>query len=243
MRILKSNGGNMKTLIIIPAYNEEGAIVETIRNLEKNGKEVDYVIINDCSKDKTLEICRKNNFNVINLPVNLGIGGAVQTGYRYAYENDYDVAIQMDADGQHDPKYIPELVAKIEEGNDLVIGSRFLEKEGFQSTFIRRMGINLYSWIIKVFTGKQVKDTTSGYRAAGKKIIKIFARSYPVDYPEPETNALIAKNNFKIVEVPMKMKERDSGASSITPIKSIYYAVKVGLAVMLACVFKNREMN
>lgn len=144
--------------------------------------------------------------------------------------------------GQHDPKYIPELVAKIEEGNDFVIGSRFLEKQGFQSTFIRRMGINLYASIIKLFTKKKITDTTSGYRAAGKKIIAMFAKSYPVDYPEPETNAYIARNNFKIVEVPMQMKQRDSGESSITPIKSIYYAVKVGLAVLLACIFKNREV-
>lgn len=232
----------MKALIIIPAYNEEKVIKNTIENLKKNCKDVDYIIINDCSKDATLDICRNNNFNVINLPVNLGIGGAVQTGYKYAYENGYDVAIQMDADGQHDPKYIPELIKKIEEGNDLVIGSRFLEKEGFQSTFIRRMGINLYSAIIKIFTKKEVKDTTSGYRAAGKRVIKMFARSYPVDYPEPETNAFIAKNNFNIVEIPMKMKERAGGTSSITPIKSIYYAIKVGLAVMLACIVKNREV-
>ena len=233
----------MKTLVIIPAYNEEGAIVETIHNLKKECPEADYVIVNDCSKDRTLEICRKNNFNVLNLPVNLGIGGAVQTGYRYAYDNDYDVAIQMDADGQHDPQYISQLVAKIEEGNDFVIGSRFLEKEGFQSTLIRRMGINLYAGIIKLLTKKKITDTTSGYRAAGKKIIALFARNYPVDYPEPETNAFIAKNNFKIVEIPMKMKQRDSGVSSITPIKSIYYAVKVGLAVMLSCIFKNREVE
>lgn len=232
----------MKALIIIPAYNEEKVIENTIKNLQEHCKDVDYIIINDCSKDATLEICRKNNFNVINLPVNLGIGGAVQTGYKYAYENGYDVAIQMDADGQHDPKYIPELIKKVEEGNDLVIGSRFLEKEGFQSTFIRRMGINLYSAIIKIFTKKEVKDTTSGYRAAGKRVIKMFARTYPVDYPEPETNAFIAKNNFNIVEIPMKMKERAGGTSSITPIKSIYYAIKVGLAVMLACIVKNREV-
>lgn len=232
----------MKVVVIIPAYNEEGAIVETITNLKKNAKDVDYVIIDDCSKDKTLQICKENNFNVIHLPINLGIGGAVQTGYKYAYENNYDVAIQMDADGQHDAKYIPELVAKVEEGNDLVIGSRFIEKQGFQSTLIRRLGINLYSTIIKIFTKKVIKDTTSGYRAASKKVIKIFANSYPVDYPEPETNAFIAKNNFKIIEIPMEMKQRDTGTSSITPIKSIYYAVKVGLAVMLACIFKNREV-
>lgn len=231
----------MKALVIIPAYNEEGAIVNTVKNLKAICPEVDYVIIDDCSKDHTLEIAKQNKFRVIHLPINLGIGGAVQTGYKYAYENNYDVAIQMDADGQHDPQYIPELIKKVEEGNDLVIGSRFVEKEGFQSTFIRRMGIILYSKIIKLFTKKEIKDTTSGYRAASKKVIQLFAKHYPVDYPEPETNAFIAKNDFKIVEIPMKMKERDSGASSITPIKSIYYAVKVGLAVVLACIFKNRE--
>lgn len=233
----------MKTLVIIPAYNEEEAIVETINNLKKccDGM-VDYVIINDCSKDNTLKKCNKNNFNVINLPINLGIGGAVQTGYKYAYRFGYDIAIQMDADGQHDPKYISEIIEKIKAGNDMVIGSRFIEKNGFQSTFVRRIGINLYSKIIKLFTGKVIKDTTSGYRAVNKKIIKIFANNYPVDYPEPETDAFIAKNKFEIFELPMQMKERDTGSSSITPIKSIYYAIKVGLAVTLACIFKNKEV-
>ena len=225
----------MKTLVIIPAYNEEEAIVETINNLKKccDGM-VDYVIINDCSKDNTLKKCNENNFNVI--------GGAVQTGYKYAYRFGYDIAIQMDADGQHDPKYISEIIEKIKAGNDMVIGSRFIEKNGFQSTFVRRIGINLYSKIIKLFTGKVIKDTTSGYRAVNKKIIKIFANNYPVDYPEPETDAFIAKNKFEIFELPMQMKERDTGSSSITPIKSIYYAIKVGLAVTLACIFKNKEV-
>lgn len=233
----------MKTLVIIPAYNEEEAIVETINNLKKccDGM-VDYIIINDCSKDNTLKKCNENNFNVINLPINLGIGGAVQTGYKYAYRFGYDIAIQMDADGQHDPKYISEIIEKIKAGNDMVIGSRFIEKNGFQSTFVRRIGINLYSKIIKLFTGKVIKDTTSGYRAVNKKIIKIFANNYPVDYPEPETDAFIAKNKFEIFELPMQMKERDTGSSSITPIKSIYYAIKVGLAVTLACIFKNKEV-
>ncbi len=231
-----------KVLVIIPAYNEEGSIVNTISKLTKMCKNVDYVIINDCSKDSTYDICVKNNYNVINLPVNLGIGGAVQTGYKYAYRNGYDIAIQMDADGQHDPKYIKDLVKEIENGNDLAIGSRFIEKKGFQSTFIRRIGINMYSFIIRIFTGVLITDTTSGFRAAGKSIIKIFAREYPVDYPEPETNALIAKGKYKVVEVPMKMMERDSGKSSITPVKSIYYAIKVGLAVLLACLKKNKEV-
>lgn len=231
----------MKILIIIPAYNEEESIENTIKKLKTVNPNVDYVIINDCSTDNTKEICKRNNFNVVNLPINLGIGGAVQTGYQFAYENDYDIAIQMDADGQHDPKYISDMIKEIEKGNDLVIGSRFLEKEGFQSTWIRRIGINLYSFIIKIFTKKVIKDTTSGYRAVGRKIIKLFSMSYPVDYPEPETDALIAKNNFNVKEIPMEMKERDGGTSSITPFKSIYYAIKVGLAVVLACFTKSKE--
>ena len=232
----------MKSLVIIPAYNEEEAIVNTINTLTKTCPDTDYIIINDCSKDRTLEICKQNNFNVLSLCVNLGIGGTVQTGYKYALKYNYDIAIQMDADGQHDPAYLNQLIKKIEEGYDLVIGSRFIEKQGFQSTFFRRMGINLYSKIIKIFTGKVIKDTTSGYRAANK-VIKIFAENYPVDYPEPETNAFVAKNNLKITEIPMQMKKRDTGISSITPIKSIYYAIKVGLAVMLACILKNKEVQ
>ena len=223
----------MKALVIIPAYNEEGPIVNTVKNLNSTCPDGDYVIIDDCSKDRTLEIAKQNNFHVIHLPINLGIGGAVQTGYKYAYENDYDVAIQMDADGQHDPKYIPELIKKVEEGNDLVIGSRFVEKEGFQSTFIRRMGIVLYSKIIKLFTKKEIKDTTSGYRAASKKVINIFAKNYPYDFPEPITNYALIKNGFKFKEVGVMMHERVGGSSSIKLFGSIYYMFNVCLSILL----------
>ena len=228
----------MKVLIIIPAYNEEGAIQKTIAKLKKENPEVDYVIINDCSKDNTLLICKENKFNVIDLPANLGIGGAVQTGYKYAYKNDYDIAIQMDADGQHNPKYIKDLVQAIEEGNDLVVASRFIDKKGFQSTFLRRMGINLYSGLIKIFSGVTIKDTTSGYRAVNRRIIKYFAKSYPVDYPEPETNAILARAKCKIKEIPVEMEERTDGKSSITAFKSIYYAGKVALAVIISSIKK-----
>lgn len=225
----------MKVLIIIPAYNEEDCILNTIKNLKREAPDVDYIIINDASKDNTLKICKDNNLNVISLPVNLGIGGAVQTGYKYALQNGYDVAIQMDADGQHNPCYIKDLLNKINEGCDLVIASRFLEKQGFQSTFARRMGITLYSKMIKFFTRVLITDTTSGFRAANRNVIKMFAESYPVDYPEPETNAILAKKGYKITEIPVKMEARAGGISSITPSNSIYYAIKVGLAVLLAC--------
>ncbi len=234
----------MKTLIIIPAYNEQNSLLETIKELEeviknkeKNAK-IDYVIINDCSKDKTLDICKENNLNVIDLPVNLGIGGAVQTGYKYAAENNYDIAIQMDADGQHKPEYIYNLIKTVNDGNDMVIASRFIEKNGFQSTFLRRLGINLYSKLIKLFSGITIKDTTSGYRAVNKRIIRYFAENYPVDYPEPETNAILAKAKCKIKEIPVIMEERTGGKSSITAFKSIYYAGKVALAVIISSIMK-----
>lgn len=230
----------MKALVIIPAYNEENSILKTVKNLESERENIDfdYVIINDCSKDNTLKVCKENNLNYINLAINLGIGGAVQTGYKYAYENDYDIAIQMDADGQHSPKYIKDLISGIEEGNNMVIASRFIDKKGFQSTLIRRIGINLYSIIIKILSGATIKDTTSGYRAVDKKIIKYFAKNYPVDYPEPETNAILAKAKCKIKEIPVEMEARKEGKSSITPLKSIYYAGKVAMAVIIASLTK-----
>lgn len=234
----------MKVLIIIPAYNEQNSLLEIVKELEETIKgsidniKIDYVIINDCSKDKTFEICKENNLNVINLPVNLGIGGAVQTGYKYAYANNYDIAIQMDADGQHKPEYIYDLIKAIDDGNDMVIASRFIEKNGFQSTFLRRIGINLYSKLIKLFSGVTIKDTTSGYRAVNRNIIKYFAKSYPVDYPEPETNAILAKAKCKIKEIPVIMEERTNGKSSITAFKSIYYAGKVALAVIISSIIK-----
>lgn len=234
----------MKVLIIIPAYNEQNSILKTVEELKdtiKKGKDkikIDYVIINDCSKDKTLEICKENNLNIIDLSVNLGIGGAVQTGYKYAYENNYDIAIQMDADGQHKPEYIFDLIKGIEEDYEMVIASRFIEKNGFQSTFVRRLGINLYSGLIKMFSGITIKDTTSGYRAVNKRIIKYFAKNYPVDYPEPETNAILAKSKCKIKEIPVEMEERKGGKSSITACKSIYYAGKVALAILISSIKK-----
>ena len=222
----------MKTLVIIPAYNEEEAIVETINNLKKccDGM-VDYVIINDCSKDNTLKKCNENNFNVINLPINLGIGGAVQTGYKYAYRFGYDIAIQMDADGQHDPKYISEIIEKIKAGNDMVIGSRFIEKNGFQSTFVRRIGINLYSKIIKLFTGKVIKDTTSGMRAYDRNAIKEFVTNTSLT-PEPDTMVYMLKKGLKIKEVQVEMKEREFGKSYLTPIKSMKYMVNMIFSIV-----------
>ncbi len=232
----------MKVLMIIPAYNEEKSILKTIENLKSVNSSVDYVIINDGSSDRTKKICEDNNLNYIDLINNLGIGGAVQTGYMYAFQNNYDIAIQFDGDGQHDAKYISDLIDAISKGNDMVIGSRFIEKtEGFKSSFMRRQGIQVLSTLIKICTGKKITDPTSGFRAANRKVIEYFMREYPVDYPEPDTIVKLLKRGYKVKEIPVLMKERKNGKSSITPLKSIYYMIKVCLSIIMASLSSKGE--
>lgn len=230
----------MKILLIIPAYNEQENIKNVCLNIEeynkKNETKVDYVVINDGSKDNTLKILQENNFNHINLVHNLGIGGAVQTGYKYAYENNYDIAIQFDGDGQHDINCVPKITKPIIDGQaNMCIGTRYLDKNSseFQSTFMRRLGKNIISFFIKLFCHKKITDPTSGFRAIDKNVIKIFANDYPTDYPEPESTVEVLVDNFKVVEVPVSMNERTGGKSSINVWKSIDYMVKVSLAVII----------
>lgn len=224
----------MKTLIIIPAYNEEKSISGIVDNLIKNYPQFDYVIINDGSTDGTEKLCMKNGYNIVSLPINLGIGGAVQTGYRYALKNGYDVAVQMDGDGQHDPAFLIDMLSMIATGEaDAVIGSRFVNKEGFQSSATRRMGINFLSGLGKFLTGVRVKDITSGFRMVNKKLIKIYADDYPADYPEPEAMVIAAIHGCKIKECPVIMRERENGTSSINFKRSIYYMIKVTLAMLI----------
>ena len=178
----------MKTLVIVPAYNEENNIVNTINNLKKSIKNIDYVVINDGSTDNTKNVCIKNNINFIDLSINIGIGGAVQTGYKYAKKHNYDIAIQFDGDNQHNPKYINDLIKEIEDGNDLAIGSRYIKNiDTFKSTYVRRIGINFLSFLIKIVTGKKIYDVTSGFRACNKRLISFFADNYSIDYPEPDS--------------------------------------------------------
>lgn len=224
----------LRTLIIIPAYNEEGSIEKVVNNLIEKFPKYDYLVINDGSTDHTQSICNSNKYQVVNLVINMGIGGAVQTGYRYAWDNHYDIAVQIDGDGQHDVSYLEEMIRPIEEGQaDIVIGSRFLEKEGFQSTRIRRVGINFLSFLGKLLTGVRVKDITSGYRVVNTKFIRIFALDYPADYPEPEAMVIAAVHGGRIKEYPVIMRERKAGESSITMKKSIYYMCKVTLAMII----------
>ena len=232
----------MKNLITIPAFNEHECIKETVEMIKSEATGFDYIVINDHSTDNTLEILRENNYNYINLPTNLGIGGAVQTGYRYAFENDYDTAVQVDADGQHDPKFLFMMLETMKKENaDMVVGSRFIENKGFQSTFIRRIGIGYFTKLILILTGMKITDPTSGFRLVNKETISLFAKEYPRDYPEPESVVTLLKLKRKVIEVPVIMKERQGGESSIKLGNSIYYMIKVSLAILLECARKNKE--
>lgn len=225
---------SVKSLIIIPAYNEQENIKNVVNNIKKLHPEMDYLIVNDGSTDETEKICRLNHFQFISLPINLGIGGAVQAGYRYALQNDYDIAIQMDGDGQHDPQYLDRLIEPIAANRvNATIGSRFLEREGFQSSGTRRLGIKILSGLIYICTGTKIKDVTSGYRAVDRNLIKIYVSNYSLDYPEPEAIVTAVVHGMKIQEVPVVMRERMAGKSSIDLKKSIYYMVKVSLSVII----------
>ncbi len=233
----------MKLIVLIPSYNEEKNLPKLFDAVHMACPNCDILVINDCSKDKTEEVCDENSIKHLDLPINLGIGGAMQTGYQYAYLNDYDIAIQIDGDGQHNPQYINLLVEEIINGAGLCIGSRFINKEGFQSTKSRRIGIGFFAIIIKIFSGQTVTDPTSGFRASDKRVIKCFAEDYPRDYPEPETIVFIKRKNIKITEVPVQMNKREGGKSSITFLRSIYYIIKVGLAIIIASHSKAKGGN
>ena len=222
----------MKKLVIIPAFNEEGNLEKTIKDIKDNAPDFDYVIINDCSTDKTLEMCRRHGFSYLNLPVNLGIGGAVQTGYRYAYYHGYDIAVQFDGDGQHSASHLEDMVTTlIDTESDMVIGSRFIEKEGFQSSGLRRIGIKYFTGLIKLLTGKKITDPTSGMN---KKLLEKFTDEYPKDYPEPESVVTILAEKYKVMEIPVVMNEREEGVSSISLKNSVYYMIKVSFAILIA---------
>jgi len=225
----------MKVLIIIPAYNEEESIANVIRSIKSVQPEFEIVVINDGSLDRTAHRAQSTGLaHVITLPLNVGIGGAMQTGYLYAYRNGYDVAVQMDADGQHDPNYLDKLLAGLRSGEaDCMIGSRFVEKTAYRSSLSRRAGILFFSWLLTLITKKKFTDPTSGFRAANRNIIQVFAHYYPDDYPEVETIVLLERLGYQVKETSVLMHSRETGSSSITPWKSVYYMIKVSLAVLM----------
>lgn len=224
----------MKTLIIVPAYNEAKNITGVIEDLKQFFPEGDILVVNDCSTDQTEEILRQLGVNYLTLPVNLGIGGAVQTGYRYALEHRYDYAVQFDGDGQHCARDIRSLLRPLEAGEaDLAAGSRFLEENSFRSTRLRRVGIRFLSRLIRALCGIRVNDVTAGMRAVNAEMIRFFAAHYAQDYPEPESVLAAKRHGARIVEVPVRMQERQGGESTITPARAVYYMIKVTLALVL----------
>ena len=227
------------TLIIIPAYNEEKSIGPLIQKLTKANDNWDLLVINDGSTDRTSEIAKESGLvEVIDLPFNLGIGGCVQTGFKYARLNNYDYALQFDGDGQHKIEEIDKLL-KIVKNNeaDVAIGSRFVQKhEGYKSTSLRRIGIKIFEITSYLMIRQKITDNTSGFRAYNKKTIKFLSENYPADFPEPEIVIMLGRNNFKIKETFTQMQKREGGVSSISLAQSPYYMIKVLLAMFMASI-------
>ena len=237
----------MKVLLIIPAYNEEDNILKTCRDIQaynrKHKQKYDFVVINDGSKDQTGTILDENHLNHVDLIHNLGIGGAVQTGYKYALDHDYDIAVQFDGDGQHDVSYVSAIIDPIISSKaDFTIGSRFVgDLSEFQTTFARRVGIKIISFLIRFTTGKKVYDTTSGFRACNRDVIKEFASYYPQEYPEPITTVSMLKKRYRFEEIPVSMNERIGGASSISSWKKAYYMFNVCLSILIVGLRRNKK--
>lgn len=229
----------MKTLIIIPAYNEEASLPGVVRDLQTHCPDACVLVVNDGSRDGTARTAADLGVKVLNLPFNLGIGGAVQAGYLYAEKNGYDVAIQFDGDGQHRACEINKLLQPIKNNEaDLVVGSRFMQPGGYRAPVMRRIGMRIFSFILSRILDSPVTDTTSGFRAANKKIIDFFSRAYPQDYPEVEALVMVHKRQMHMTEVPVAMGERTGGRTSITATQSVYYIVKVLLAVFINLIKK-----
>ena len=225
----------LRRVALVPAYNEEGSIGGVIDEIRAADLEMEMVVVDDGSRDRTSEIAAAKGAHVIRLPFNLGIGGAVQTGYRYAYENGFDLAVRVDGDGQHDPREARALLEPVLAGQaDVAVGSRFTGSGGYRSSRSRRFAIRVLAWTVSALVGERVTDPTSGFQVANRRAIALFAADYPHDYPEVEATVLIAKHGLKRIEVPVVMRERSAGRSSIGALRSVYYMVKVLLAVFVA---------
>ena len=227
-----------KLLIVIPAYNEEGSIERVVDDLSQNYPQYDYVVVNDGSRDRTAAICRSRGYRLIDLPVNLGLAGAFQTGLRYAAEHGYDCAMQLDADGQHLPRYIAPMLEKLEAGADIVIGSRFVTV--LKPRTLRMVGSYLISWAIRLTTGQPICDPTSGMRRFNRRLLEEFAQN--LNYgPEPDTISYLIKNGAVVKEVQVEMAERTAGESYLNFARSVQYMVKMGLSILLIQWFRKRD--
>jgi hypothetical protein len=232
----------LKRIAILPAHNEEGSVGRVIDEIRAADPAFDVVVVDDGSVDRTVAVAREKGVAVVSLPFNLGIGGAMQTGFRYAFENDFDIAVQIDADGQHDPKELPKILAPVLSGEaDLVVGSRFRDESRgtYRAPLLRRLGIQLFAAIVSLLIRQRVTDTTSGFRAVNRLGIKLFAADYPHDYPEVEATVMVFKHRLRLKEVAVRMREREAGRSSIGALDSIYYMVKVLLAIFVSVFRRN----
>lgn len=225
----------MRVLAIVPAFNEEGSIARVVEEIRAAGAEIDVLVVDDGSSDGTAQRARTAGARVARLPFNVGIGGAVQTGYRLAWSEGYDVACQVDGDGQHPADQLPRLLAGVAAGANYVVGSRFVEQTDYRASRSRRSGMLVLSWVVSRIVGQGVTDTTSGFRAADREAIGLFAKHYPHDYPEVEALVMAAREGLTVAEVSVDMRDRVAGRSSITPARSIYYMLKVLLAVAVQC--------
>jgi glycosyltransferase involved in cell wall biosynthesis len=224
----------MKRIAIVPAYNEELNIGRVIDELRAFDPGLHVVIVSDGSLDRTAEIALEHGAHVVKLPFNLGIGGAVQTGFRYAHENGYELVVRCDGDGQHDLSQLPKVLAPVLAGDaDIAVGSRFAGGEGYRSSATRRVGIRLLALIVSAIARQRVTDTTSGFQALNAKALALFAADYPHDYPEVEGMVMTIKHRLRLCEVPVTMREREYGRSSITALRSFYYMAKVLLALFV----------
>jgi len=223
-----------RRIAIVPAFNEAGNIGRVVDELRAFDGGFDVVVVSDGSTDGTVEVARAHGAHVVRLPFNLGIGGAVQTGFRYAWENGYELAVRCDGDGQHDPSELPKVLGPVVAGEaDIVVGSRFTGAEGYRSSAARRVGIRLLAVIVSLIARQRVTDTTSGFQALNRKALALFAADYPHDYPEVEGMVMTIRHRLRLQEVPVQMREREHGQSSITALRSIYYMAKVLLALFV----------
>jgi glycosyltransferase involved in cell wall biosynthesis len=224
----------MRAIALVPALNEEGTIATVIAELRAFDSELEILVIDDGSHDRTAEVARRSGARVLRLPFNLGIGGAVQTGFRYAFENGFELAVRVDGDGQHDPSQLAAVVEPVIRGDtDIAVGSRYLGSrgDGYRSSATRRVGIRVLARVVSLLTRQRITDPTSGFQALNRKAIMLFAADYPHDYPEVEAIVLVERHRLRLVEVPIAMRPRTAGRSSIRTLSSVYYMVKVLLAL------------
>jgi glycosyltransferase involved in cell wall biosynthesis len=226
----------MRAIALVPALNEEGTIAAVIAELREFDSELEILVIDDGSHDRTAEVARRSGARVLRLPFNLGIGGAVQTGFRYAFENGFELAVRVDGDGQHDPSQLAAVVGPVVRGDtDIAVGSRYLGErgDGYRSSATRRVGIRLLARVVSLLTRQRITDPTSGFQALNRKAIMLFAADYPHDYPEVEAIVLVERHRLRLIEVPIAMRPRTAGRSSIRTLSSVYYMVKVLLALFV----------